>query len=76
MKKIFSFVIVLATAAMVSCCGNANKKAAAEGAAEAAATEAVAAEAAACDSCTVKCDSTATCCAEQAADSTAVEAAK
>lgn len=39
MKKIVSFVIVLAAVAMVGCCGNSNKKAA-EGAAAAAATEA------------------------------------
>ena len=63
MKKIFSLVIVLAAVAMVSCGGNANKKAAAE----AAATEAAATvEAAACE----KCDSTAACCAEKC-DSTA-----
>ena len=28
MKKIFSFVVVMAAVAMVSCCGNSNKKAA------------------------------------------------
>ncbi len=39
MKKIFSFVVVMAAVAMVSCCGNSNKKAAESGAA-AAATEA------------------------------------
>ena len=36
MKKIFSFVVVMAAVAMVSCCGNSNKKAA-EGEAAAAA---------------------------------------
>lgn len=55
MKKIFSFVVVLAAVAMVGCCGNSNKKAA-EGEAEAAAaTEAV------CEGCTEECDSAATC---------------
>lgn len=68
MKKIFSFVIVLAAVAMVSCGGNANKNAAAEEAA----TEAAATEASACDSCTEKCDSTAAC---AQADSLATEAA-
>lgn len=74
MKKIFSFVIVLAAVAMVSCCGNSNKKAA-EG--ETAATEASACAgceekcaAEACDStkscCAEKCDSTKSCCAEKA----------
>ena len=58
MKKIVSFVIVLAAVAMVGCCGNSNKKAA-EGAAEASA----------CANCAGKCDSTAACCAEKA-DST------
>ena len=43
MKKIFTFVVVLMAAAMVSCCGNANSKAAAEGEA----TETTAVEAAA-----------------------------
>ena len=69
MKKIFSLVIVLAAVAMVSCGGNANKKAAAE----AAATEAAATEASACEGCAEKCDSTAACCEQ--ADSTAAEAA-
>ena len=55
MKKIVSFVIVLAAVAMVGCCGNSNKKAA-EGAS-------------ACANCAEKCDSTAACCAEKA-DST------
>ena len=32
MKKIFSFVVVMAAVAMVSCCGNSNKKAAESGA--------------------------------------------
>ena len=62
MKKIVSFVIVLAAVAMVGCCGNSNKKAA-QG--EAAAV----AEASACANCAEKCDSTAACCAEKA-DST------
>ena len=66
MKKIFSLVIVLAAVAMVSCGGNANKKAAAT---DAAATEAAATEASAC---TEECDSTAAC---EQADSTATEAA-
>ena len=70
MKKIFSFVIVLAAVAMVGCCGNANKKAAAE----AAATEAAATETSACEACTEKCDSTAAC--EQADSPATVEAAK
>lgn len=66
MKKIFSFVIVLAAVAMVGCCGNSNKKAA--DATEAAATEAAAPEAK-CEGCTVEeCDST-TCC-EAAAETT------
>ena len=37
MKKILSFVVVLASVAMVSCGGNANKKAAVEAEVEAAA---------------------------------------
>lgn len=64
MKKIFSCVIVLAAVAMVSCCGNSNKKAA-----EGAAVEATAVEATdACAGCAEKCDSTAAC---DKADSTA-----
>ena len=59
MKKIVSFVIVLAAVAMVGCCGNSNKKAA----------EGAATEASACANCAEKCDSTAACCAEKA-DST------
>ena len=39
MKKIVSFVIVLAAVAMVGCCGNSNKKAA-EGAEKADSTKA------------------------------------
>ena len=66
MKKIFSFVIVLAAVAMVSCGGNTTKKAAET---EAAATEAVAAPAGEAAACAEKCDSTAACCAEKA-DST------
>ena len=61
MKKIFSFVVVMAAVAMVSCCGNSNKKAAEGEAAAAAATT----EAAACTECTEKCDSTEACCAEK-----------
>ena len=57
MKKIFSFVVVMAAVAMVSCCGNSNKKAAEGEAAAAAATT----EAAACTECTEKCDSTKDC---------------
>lgn len=67
MKKIFSFVIVLAAVAMVGCCGNSNKKAAEAAATEAVATEAAAAESA-CAGCTEKCDSTTTC--EAAAETT------
>ena len=66
MKKIFSFVVVMAAVAMVSCCGNSNKKAA-QG--EAAAVDAKC-DAEACDSskscCAEKCDSTKSCCAEKA----------
>ena len=40
MKKIVSFVIVLAAVAMVGCCGNSNKKAA-EGAASTVSEEAM-----------------------------------
>ena len=61
MKKIFSFVVVMADVAMVSCSGNSNKKAAEGEAAAAAATT----EAAACTECTEKCDSTEACCAEK-----------
>ena len=61
MKKIFSFVVVMAAVAMVSCFGNSNKKAAeGEAAASGASTEA-----AACTECTEKCDSTEACCAEK-----------
>ena len=76
MTKIFSFVVVMAAVAMVSCCGNSNKKAA-QGEAAAVATEASACagcdakcDAEACDSskscCAEKCDSTKSCCAEKA----------
>ena len=51
----------MAAVAMVSCCGNSNKKAAEGEAAAAAATT----EAAACTECTEKCDSTEACCAEK-----------
>lgn len=63
MKKIFSFVFVLAAVAMVSCGGNNTKPA--ETVVEAEATEIVSE----CDGCTEKCDSTAACC--EKCDSTA-----
>lgn len=70
MKKIFSFAIVLAAVAMISCGGNATKPAA-EAAAEAPKTEAACPECTQCDStkkaeCCAKCDSTkkAECCAK------------
>lgn len=63
MKKIFSFVIVLAAVAMVSCGGNATKPA------EAAEVETVATEVV--EEVVEACDSTACC----AADSTACEKA-
>ena len=47
MKKIFSFAIVLAAAAMISCGGNANQAAQAE-------AEAPAVEAACCGECAEK----------------------
>lgn len=77
MKKIFSFVIVVAAVAMVGCCGNTNKKAA-EGEAAAVATEVSACAGCtekcdaekACEAekscCAEKCDSTKSCCAEKA----------
>ncbi len=61
MKKIFSFAIVLAAAAMISCGGNANKQAAAEAKAEANVE------------CTA-CEKTDSCCCCEKADSTAAEA--
>lgn len=61
MKKIFSFAIVLAAAAMISCGGNANKPVAAE------------AEAEATVECT-KCEKTDSCCCCEKTDSTAAEA--
>lgn len=70
MKKIFSFAIVLAAAAMVSCCGNATMKTA-EGEAEAT-TEAAAAceKCGACEEaekgCCEQADSTKSCCCEKA----------
>lgn len=67
MKKIFSFVVILAAVAMVGCCGNSNKKAAET--VEATVVEAAApATESACEGCTEKCDSTATC--EGAAEAT------
>lgn len=65
MKKIFSLAVVLCAVAMVSCGGNAGKKAAA---ADATATEAAATPSAACDACPEKCDSTAACCGECSAE--------
>lgn len=62
MKKIFSFAIVLAAAAMISCGGNANKPAAE-------------AEAEANVECT-KCEKTDSCCCCEKTDSTATEAAE
>ncbi len=62
MKKIFSFVVVLAAVAMVGCAGNSNKKAA-----EAEATEAAV-------ECTEECDSTKVC--AEACDSTKAAAAE
>lgn len=66
MKKIFSFVVVLAAVAMVGCAGNSNKKAA-EAEAEAQATEAAV-------ECTEECDSTKVC--AEACDSTKAAAAE
>lgn len=62
MKKIFSFVVVLAAVAMVGCAGNSNKKAV-----EAEATEAAV-------ECTEECDSTKVC--AEACDSTKAAAAE
>ena len=56
MKKIFSFAIVLAAAAMISCGGNANQAAQAE-------AEAPAVEAACCGECAEK--AAEECCAEK-----------
>lgn len=58
MKKIFSFVVVLAAVAMVGCAGNANKKAAEAAAEETTVVEAAAEGEAACEGCE-KCDSAA-----------------
>lgn len=61
MKKVYSLIVVLAAAAMVSCAGNANKNAAVETEATETVTEVVAEPAAACDStkcCCEECDST------------------
>lgn len=69
MKKIFSFVIVLAAVAMVGCCGNSNKKAA-DGTAAVAATEA-----SACAGCTAKCDKTESCCGESKCEESKCEKA-
>ena len=81
MKKIFSFVIVLAAVAMVSCGGNTTKKDAATEAAATGADAAPACEAGAgagkWDSAAWRCScrlyTTKTCCAEKAAEA---EAAK
>lgn len=70
MKKIFSFVIVLAAVAMVSCGGNAQPAATETEVATEVVTETVAQ----CDStCAEKCDSTKAACCETAAPA---EAAK
>ena len=61
MKKIFSFVVVLAAVAMVGCAGNSNKKAAEV---EAEATEAAV-------ECTEECDSTKVCAEAAAAEEVA-----
>ncbi|WP_304583212.1 hypothetical protein [uncultured Alistipes sp.] len=58
MKKFFSFAVMLAAAAMVSCCGNASTKSA-EAQAEGAVVEAAAEENACCGKCEENCDSTA-----------------
>lgn len=69
MKKIFSFVVVLAAVAMVGCAGNSNKKAAeVEAEATEAAVECTAVE------CTEECDSTKVC--AEACDSTKAAAAE
>lgn len=66
MKKFYSFLIVAAAVAMVSCAGNANKSADAE------AVEEVAVEA--CEACCEKADSACcekACCQEEAAEAAA-----
>lgn len=76
MKKILSFVVVLAAATMVGCCGNATKKAAAEAEAAPVATEAAAHCNEKSDNCNNDCgacDSSAACCAEQAQSETEVK---
>jgi len=74
MKKIFSFVVVLAAAAMVSCGGNANTKPAE---AEETTVEATVEETTCCGECE-KCDSTACCdkCQEAAAEAATETAAE
>lgn len=63
MKKFFSFAVMLAAAAMVSCCGNANTKSA-EAQAEGAVVEAAAEE----NACCGKCEETAEVATEAAAE--------
>ncbi len=69
MKKIFSFAIVVAAAAMIGCCGNANNKTA-EAEAEAQAQT----ECTNCENAESCCEKTDSCCCEKAA--AAEEAAK
>ncbi len=67
MKKIFSFAIVVAAAAMIGCCGNANNKTAeAEAQAQTECTN--------CENAEGCCEKTDSCCCEKAA--AAEEAAK
>lgn len=70
MKKILSFVMVAAAVAMVSCGGNATKKAAE---AEATTTEAAVECAAQCDSCTTECAAQCDSCTTEAPAEAAVE---
>ncbi|WP_295938267.1 hypothetical protein [uncultured Alistipes sp.] len=69
MKKIFSFVIVLAAVAMVGCGGNANKKAAADAEQASACTECVENADAEKACCGKECGEGESCCAEKS-DST------
>ena len=65
MKKIFSFVIVMAAAALVGCAGNTTKKAAEAEAAEAPAVEAAApAQEEACGECAEGCTGNCESCSE------------
>lgn len=70
MKKVYTLIVVVAAAAMVSCAGNANKPAAAEEAAEFVPAE--------CVDCpdSLKCDSCATAPCTEAAPAEAAEPAK